>query len=172
MNFTQTEFATASLKGQINSSHAHDYQYEDYSVAAGQAYYYKLADVDLKGQRTFRGPIKVQVTQGDLNAAVSTSVIKNFRLYPNQPNPFNPSTTITFDVPQLEQGEANLSINIFDIQGQKVRTLFSGALTGNAQYRLQWDGVSDAGQPLPAGIYFVVLRARDVQQSIKVCMVK
>ena len=50
----------------MNSSFAHDYQYLDQTVTPGQTYYYKLADVDLKGERTFHGPVKIQVEENPL----------------------------------------------------------------------------------------------------------
>jgi len=126
----------------------------------------------LKGQRTFHGPLKVQVEENPLQPVATSQVIKDFKLHPAFPNPFNPSTNITFDVPQSESGQSELSLSIFNVKGQKVKTLYSGLLKASTQYRLKWDGTNELGQSVPAGIYFVLLRAGEVQQSIKVCLIK
>lgn len=160
------------LRGQLSSSASKDYQYLDETVSAGQTYYYKLADVDLKGQRTFHGPVKVQVEENPLQPIASSQTIKDFRLHPAFPNPFNPSTTITFDVPPSETGQSDLSLQIFNVQGQQVKTLFSGSLQANAQYRLKWDGSNELGQSVPAGIYFVLLKTKGFLQSQKICVIK
>ena len=160
------------LKGQINSSSSKLYQFVDANVLPNQTYFYKLADVSIKGQRSFHGPVKVLVNQNTPQISVGANTIKRFELYPNFPNPFNPSTTITFDVPQLSKAQVAVTLSVFNLNGQKVRTLTSGLLQTNAQYQVRWDGTNDAGQNLPAGIYLVLLQSPQFQKSIKVCLLK
>ncbi len=164
----------AALKGHYNASNAHSYSYLDQNVTAGETYYYKLADVDFTGHRTFHGPIKVQVenSQNGPIADDNAQAIKKFVLYPNVPNPFNPSTTVSFDIPTSKESAVRVALNIFNVRGGKVRTLFSGSLAGGKHYRMQWDGKDNAGNVMPAGIYFAVLRAGNMQQSQKMCLVK
>ncbi len=160
------------LKGQLNSSTARNYRFEDFSVTPGQTYYYKIADVDVKGQRTFHGPLKVLVTRENVESTIGAVVIKTFKLYPNFPNPFNPATHIKFDVPAVKQGVVSVQVNVYNLNGQKVRTLLDGDLQGNAQYQLTWDGTDETGNSMPAGIYFVQLRSSRFVQTLKVCLVK
>ena len=74
-------------------------------------------------------------------------------LYPNYPNPFNPSTTIAYDLAE----DSRVTLVIYNLLGQKVRTLFEGfQLAG--RYRFTWNGQDDAGQIVPGGVYFYQLR--------------
>ena len=70
----------------------------------------------------------------------------------NYPNPFNPSTTIEFDLAQENAG--NVEIVIYDLQGRKVETLFSGMLQAGAAQKFQWNATSVA-----SGKYFAVVSA-------------
>ncbi len=72
-----------------------------------------------------------------------------FGLAQNFPNPFNPSTTITYDVAQT----AHVTLDVFDVTGRKVATLVDGVRTASS-YNVRWE----AGN-LPSGVYFYQLRA-------------
>ena len=79
-----------------------------------------------------------------------------FVLLPNFPNPFNPSTTIRYQL-----GEpARISLRIFDTLGQTIRTLVAGNQQGTGQHQVRWDGTDDHGQPVSSGIYIYQLEAR------------
>ncbi len=75
-------------------------------------------------------------------------------LYPNYPNPFNPETNIRFSLPQ----EADVSLVIYNISGQRVRTLIDGRVRAGL-YLAQWDGTDDTGARISSGIYFCKLSA-------------
>ncbi len=75
--------------------------------------------------------------------------VKEFFLYPNYPNPFNPTTIIKFTLPRA----AKVRLEIFNILGQRVRTLVNGKLPAGVRQVL-WDGTDDAGQSVASGIYF------------------
>ncbi len=72
-----------------------------------------------------------------------------FILEKNYPNPFNPVTTIEFTVPR----SAEVVINIYNMLGQKVRTLVDANLS-SGKHTAVWNGQSDAGVPLSSGLYF------------------
>jgi len=67
----------------------------------------------------------------------------------NTPNPFNPSTTISYDV--LDPGRVR--IDIFDVSGRFVRTLVNEPRVAGT-YRAAWDGTDDAGALVTSGVYF------------------
>ncbi len=75
-----------------------------------------------------------------------------FALAPNTPNPFNPVTTIRFELAQ--RGRA--SLRVFSAQGRLVRTLVDEPLPSGA-YQIRWDGRDDAGRGVASGIYFYEL---------------
>ena len=70
-------------------------------------------------------------------------------LYPNYPNPFNPSTTISFELAQ----PGNASLTVYSVTGQKVTTLFRGRASAGL-HRVVWDGRDDVGRHVASGIYF------------------
>jgi len=69
------------------------------------------------------------------------------------PNPFNPMTTIKFTVNR----ENLVQLNIYNIRGQKVRTLVQDNLPAN-EYSPVWDGSNDSGHSVASGVYFARLR--------------
>ncbi|NOX36028.1 MAG: T9SS type A sorting domain-containing protein [Calditrichaeota bacterium] len=79
---------------------------------------------------------------------------QNFALKQNFPNPFNPYTTIVFEVPRTSR----VSLEIYNILGQRVKRLIQGVFAPG-QHRVQWDGRNDRGENLPSGIYILQMRA-------------
>jgi hypothetical protein len=98
--------------------------------------------------------------------AVSTSgtmnTVKNFTLKQNFPNPFNPSTDISFDLLL----SSFVSLKIFDITGREVATLISEKLSlGN--HTRQW-----SANGLSSGVYFYRLQAGSYIETKKLVLVK
>ncbi|MGD8778750.1 MAG: T9SS type A sorting domain-containing protein [Ignavibacteria bacterium] len=83
-----------------------------------------------------------------------TNDFTSFHLAQNYPNPFNPTTTINYQLPELEQ----VSLSIFNIKGQLVRTLVH-AQQGPGNYTIIWDGLNEKGHQVSSGIYFYKLSA-------------
>jgi hypothetical protein len=93
---------------------------------------------------------------------VDEPVPTEFALYSAYPNPFNPSTMISFDVPELQ----NVSVKIFNITGQLIETLINGNIE-SGKHKVLWD----AGN-LPSGIYFVQLKSGDKTINQKLTLLK
>jgi hypothetical protein len=72
----------------------------------------------------------------------------------NYPNPFNPSTTLAFDVPI----PSNVLVKIFDLRGKEVAVLADGPMDSGS-HRKKWDGTDKFGNPAPSGVYLVTVRA-------------
>jgi hypothetical protein len=90
-----------------------------------------------------------------------------FRMYPSAPNPFNPTTRIAFDLP----GAEFVAVEIFNLRGQRVRTLQSGELAGG-NHVLVWNGADDDGASLSSGTYLLRLRAGEREEHQKLQLVK
>ena len=82
-----------------------------------------------------------------------SGVPREFALDPNYPNPFNSSTTIRYRLG--EPGRVRLEI--FDVQGQKVKTLADGDV-GPGVYQVEWDGTDASGKPVATGVYLARLQ--------------
>ena len=78
-------------------------------------------------------------------------------LHPNYPNPFNPSTTIPFDVAGAQP--ARVRLEMFDVLGQRVRVLFDQDAVRPGRYRAIWDARDEAGDAVASGMYFARLTA-------------
>lgn len=70
----------------------------------------------------------------------------------NTPNPFNPSTTLAFDLP----ADGRARVDVYDVQGRRVRRLYDGAAPAG-RTRVTWDGRDDRGRGLPSGTYLARL---------------
>jgi hypothetical protein len=78
-----------------------------------------------------------------------------FRLHQNAPNPFRPSTTIRFELPQ----RATVSLRIYDVAGRLVRSLANGSTLEAGRHEAAWNGQGESGQRVTAGLYFYRLQA-------------
>lgn len=82
---------------------------------------------------------------------------ERFALLQNYPNPFNPATTIAFLLPAHAQ-VYDVSLEIFDLNGQRIRTLLKDNLTAG-KHQAVWDGRNDKGNLTGSGLYIYRLRA-------------
>lgn len=94
-----------------------------------------------------------------------------YRLYQNYPNPFNNSTTIRYEVPDLQGRFARVQIEIFNILGRQVKTLYLGDVEAGLHFVI-WDGKDYSGKPMPSGIYFCRLIAREHLSVKKIIYIK
>ncbi len=83
------------------------------------------------------------------------------------PNPFNPTTTISYDLPE----QSMVSLIIYDIRGQEVTTL-QEAEKPPGSYEVQWNGLNQSGNPVSTGVYFARLQAGEHYQTIKMVYLK
>jgi len=91
-----------------------------------------------------------------------------FRLHRAYPNPFNPSTTVAFDLPS----PAAVDLAIYDVAGRRVRSLLSADPRAAGRHDVVWDGTDDAGRASPAGVYLLRLRAGEHRADQRVMLVK
>ncbi|MBE0565598.1 MAG: VCBS repeat-containing protein [Krumholzibacteria bacterium] len=90
-----------------------------------------------------------------------------FALHPNYPNPFNPSTTLRFDLPQAGKVE----LTIYDTAGRRVRTLVRETLAAGRQ-EVVWRGRDDGGRQVASGVYFYRLEAGTFGETKKMILLK
>jgi len=97
----------------------------------------------------------------------SETLPQGFALEQNFPNPFNPFTTLRYDLPE----DALVNITIYDMMGRVVKTLINDQQT--AGYRsIKWNATNNAGSPVSAGIYLYIIQAGDFRQTKKMVLLK
>jgi 5-methylthioadenosine/S-adenosylhomocysteine deaminase len=84
------------------------------------------------------------------------------------PNPFNPRTTIQYDLPV----NARVSLRVYDLSGRLTRTLLDGDEISAGRREVVWDGRDDAGRAMSAGTYFCRLEAGSFKDTIRMTLVK
>lgn len=94
---------------------------------------------------------------------------KAFSLSQNSPNPFNPSTTIKYQVPEGQA--AKVQIVVFNVRGQKVITLVD-ELKESGDFTVNWNGTNTSGQRVSSGVYFYRMSAGEFSAVRKMVIVK
>ena len=91
-------------------------------------------------------------------------------LHPNYPNPFNPSTTIPFGVAGTLP--VSVRLEVFDVLGQRIRTLLDDGQLRPGRYRATWDARDERGAPVASGMYLARLTAAATQQTHRLLLVR
>jgi len=129
-------------------------------------------DLDVKGNYVFiaDGDDGLYVLRNDLITGITkknVSLLRTFKLAQNFPNPFNPTTTIKFSIPET----SNITLQIFDLNGQVIRTLLEGYYPSGS-YSVEWNGLDDAGRPVSSGMYLYKLKTNQHVAARKMLLVR
>ena len=111
----------------------------------------------MNGASEFYGP----------RSAIALAPILPLALHANVPNPFNPSTTIAFDLP----GSMSAELNLYDSTGRKVRRLVGGLQEAGSHHAV-WDGRDDSGREVRSGVYFAQLKAGGETKTRKLVLMR
>ena len=106
-------------------------------------------------------------TSGGLDVSIVEAT--EFGITGNYPNPFNPSTTIEYNV----EASGHVTLKIYDIMGRVVRTLVNEYKdAGRSNYRVIWDGKDKHGQQVAAGLYLYTLKSNGRTDHAKMVLMK
>jgi sugar lactone lactonase YvrE len=139
------------VKGNGTSTLINSYSFIDSKPLSGVVYY-RLKQIDLDGSINYSNEV----------LADNTGLIEGFRLLGNYPNPFNPSTTISFTLTEKE----NVRVLVRDILGSEVVEIFNGIASPGIN-RLQWNGTNSLGQTVNSGVYFYTVEVNNKVYSGK-----
>ena len=90
-----------------------------------------------------------------------------YNIHNAYPNPFNPVTTLRYDLPK----DAMVNITIYNMIGRQIKSLVNGSKT--AGYRtIQWNATNDKGAPVSAGLYLYTIQAGQYRQTKKMLLLK
>ncbi len=104
---------------------------------------------------------------GSVGVADKVETPAEFALAANYPNPFNPTTTISFSLDKTQ----DVSVDVYDLLGHKIKTLVSGVQTAGV-HTLQWDATDESGQRVSSGVYLYRLNAGDRVETRKMMLLK
>ena len=140
----------------------------DLSSYSGQAKFRFLfgSDGAVNGEGWYIDDLRVETENPVANGENVAQTVR-FDLHENYPNPFNPETTLRFSLPQ--PGSARLEI--FNVKGQKVRTLLAGELA-KGEHRVIWNGLDDSGRAAGSGVYLYRLSSAGHVQTRKMMLIK
>jgi hypothetical protein len=112
----------------------------------------------------------------DLNASAENPVVHHNLQLTNYPNPFNPSTTISFSITQTS---SIVTLGIYNLKGQKIKDISTSLChpefieeQGEIEYSVIWNGTDDNGIEVSSGIYFIKLKSGDQESSKKIMFLK
>lgn len=120
----------------------------------------------LSWNNSFRG-LYAYEGMSSLDTEDNSLVPIGFELKQNYPNPFNPTTSISYELPQ----ESDVSIKIYNSLGHEIRTLVN-EFKPVGEYQVTWNGISNSGERVSDGTYFVQLKAGDFTQTRKMVLLK
>jgi hypothetical protein len=89
-------------------------------------------------------------------------------LYPCYPNPFNPTTTIGYEVRE----RVPVTLAIYDVAGRRVKTLVDGETSGAGYYEQVWDGRDESGRVVASGVYFYRLDGGSHTETRRMVLLK
>ncbi|MBV6420612.1 MAG: hypothetical protein DAHOPDDO_01869 [Ignavibacteriaceae bacterium] len=131
------------------------YSFVDEKLQSGN-YQYRLKQVDFDGSFTYSDIIEVEVLSPNV-----------FSLEQNYPNPYNPSTTIRYEIPE----QSFVTIKVYDVLGNEIATLVNEEKPAGS-YEVEFNIYSDEGQNLVSGVYFYKLQVGNFIQTKKMVLTK
>jgi len=105
---------------------------------------------------------------GTVTAVKDPAVPAQLTLHQNRPNPFNPTTTIDYEVPA---GAGRVTLRVYDVSGRLVRTLVDSRQPAGPA-TATWDGRDNDGAPASSGVYFYKLSAGEVRETRRMVLLK
>ncbi|MBN2029249.1 T9SS type A sorting domain-containing protein, partial [bacterium] len=146
-----------------SSTQSYFWNSEGYNLVAAQARCATHTSVESEWSSTkivTINPTGVEIVEDD-------HIPDSFHLSQNFPNPFNPETSIIFQVPHA----CDIHLDIFNIHGEHIATLASGS-TPPGTFEVQWDAKNDFGHPVPSGFYIYRLQSEHFTSTKKMLLLK
>ncbi len=146
-----SEYSTiAFIDGKGTTTGSNNYAYTDSKIESGK-YFYRLRQIDFDGTFVYSSEVEVDV-----------AVVTSFALDQNFPNPFNPSTSISYRLPEA----SDVVVKIYDVMGNEVATLVNGRQDAGAH-----QVVFDAAK-LSSGSYIYSIKAGNFSATKKMILMK
>ena len=143
-------------------------QYQPQTAILNNKAYTVWADGRSSGKTEILGLYAQKLGNGTPVTDVTIPPLQSLILHQNYPNPFNPETTISFT---LKDPALSLKLNIYNIKGQLVKTLYDGALQ-KGQHSFVWNGTDETNCQVSSGVYFYRLSNGKESRQRKMVLLK
>lgn len=144
------------ISGAGNSDSENVYEFTDEDVEANKEYFYKLMDVDFNGRQNDNGLVSILAQPP-----------RTYELGNNYPNPFNPETTLSFQIPE----RTRIRLSVYDVLGKTVNVLVEKELQAGT-HSVQWQGIDKNGRAVPSGLYYYRLETESFSAVKKMLFLK
>ena len=148
----------SALAGQGTTSNQTKYTFTDKNIVTGNSYVYRLSDVNIQGEVNVCASTSVQLT----TLPQQTTLLNSY------PNPFNPETTINYQL----SDDVDVTLSVIDITGRTITTIVQNEHQSAGIYDVAWNGNTHNGQPAPSGMYLLMLKAGNTIKTQKVTLLR
>ncbi|KAA3606482.1 MAG: T9SS C-terminal target domain-containing protein, partial [Calditrichaeota bacterium] len=156
----------SELEGALNSTVSNNYSFVDNSeFRNGKTYTYFISDVETNGIETKHEEV-AQTVKFVLGEEIVQSKL-DYVLAQNFPNPFNPSTTINFQIAK----EQTVKLEVYNLNGEIVKELVNEKMS-QGSHKAVWNGTDNFGKTVSSGTYFYKISAGTFTQTNKMILLK
>lgn len=162
--------------GELRTAFSH-YEAQTGSGVIVRLTFYAISDSTVLDIHDFKyNATPIENTTDGFIAVIGSGITENIPAHIAQvgihsisPNPFNPSTTINFLVPE---GETAVTLNIYSVKGQLVKRFHLNGLSPNSLSSINWQGVDEHGSEVASGIYFCAVKGAASRACGKMLLLK
>ena len=151
----------SSLQGQGSVTSHIEYSYTDKNITDGIRYDYRLADV------SYKGDVEFHYLNSQVGGTTNALLPSDLTVYKNYPNPFNPTTKLSWHLNQADI----VIVNIYDAKGCLIKELLN-SYHASGYHELLWNGSDQGGTNVSAGVYLVSVRSGNHTQTSKMLLLK
>ena len=165
LQYYKLQRSSDSLFSSIDAEHfVTDVTYTDGEVEWNQEYFYRVSAY--LGYWTDQSNT-TSIILGSLDINGDQPLAESYKVYQNFPNPFNPTTIISYKLPK----DSHIQITIYDMNGRIVKNLLNKHQNAGLN-SIKWDATSDQGKQVSAGMYIYSIETPDIKQSKKMLFIK
>ena len=122
----------------------------------------ELTNYTVNNEPGFFATTNVTIKNNELS-----SIPLKYNFSQNYQNPFNPSTTIRYEIPKISR----VTLTVFNLLGEKIKMLVDVEMQAG-RYSVLWNGQNESGKKIPSGLYFYQLQAGEFSRTCKMLMTK
>jgi len=146
----------------------YDFIAVDYNATSDHTFYAEPTDWALISAYDYQGAWLMRLNvSGELNSVEGSDIVSATTLLGNYPNPFNPTTTISFNLAEA----GNVNLGIYNIKGQLVKTLVNEHLDAD-NHNIAWNGRDENNNTAASGIYFYKISTKSYSSTRKMILMK